>query len=85
MNKTLSIIRIAALVILSSAAVILLCFRGHQETSFAASLAVKAAGFAAGYAAYRLYAKWRKTDALIAKYDKWCEEGPDAPNPMRLD
>lgn len=85
MNMTLSIIRSAVLLVLSTAALILICGEDTPEASLSAFFIAKGLGLAAGYATIRLYKRWSVSDALIAKYDKWCEKGMDAPNPMRID
>lgn len=45
----------------------------------------KAIALGAGYATYRLYERWRKTDKWIMKYDKSCEEAIEQPNPLYID
>lgn len=76
--KITSIIRIAILLSLS-----MVCFLGILSEPEAEDLGIwtlgfllsKGIGFLAGYATYRLYMVWSKTDKWIAAYDVWSVKG----------
>lgn len=68
MNKTISIIRIALLLILVSAAALLFLGEEQDENELTFLLHVlidKAAAVALGYTAYRLWRRWIKTDQWL--------------------
>jgi hypothetical protein len=77
MNMTTSILRISALIALFTVAFIGILSVPYDDskTWFSDFIWSKLIGFAAAYACGTLYVKWRKTDKLIAAYDKWSEKG----------
>lgn len=70
MNRQ-SIIRMAVLLALAMTAIIgILC---TVETMGQVVL-TRTIGVAAALGAHRLYQQWKKTDPLIAAYDRWCDK-----------
>lgn len=70
MNRQ-SIIRMVALLALAMTAIIgLLC----EAESITAIVATRAIGVAAALGAHRFYKQWKRTDPLIAAYDRWCDK-----------
>lgn len=87
MNKTISIIRLSILFILSSIALIFLFVEEQDEnmlTFFLHILFDKAFAFALFYYVGRLYKRWSKVDPWLKAYDKMCDEVMDNPNPTQL-
>lgn len=75
MKTMRSIYRIAVLAALSAVAFIGVFSEPADGSGEAAFLAPKLAGFAAAYAACRLYARWRSIDRWLSAYDAWCNRG----------
>lgn len=76
MKQAISIIRITILMLLFFIAFIFLFGEEQDENLSAWFMHVifdKSIAVIAGYAGYRLYEHWRKTDEWIAAYDKWSE------------
>lgn len=88
MNKTISIIRIAILFVLSGIAMIFL-FGEEQDANLATwmfrFLVDKAFAFVLIFNIARLYKRWSKIDPWFIAYEKKCNEAMDAPNPMYID
>ena len=72
-DMTKTILRILVLVLLTAAAAVALLSSPHDSSAtwWQDLLLSKAIGSAAVYAAFRLYRRWRKTDPLIAAYDRY--------------
>jgi len=75
MSKTITIIRVAAIFALGTAAMFGIFSVPHEDlpplTWTLALLLSKVAGGLAAYAAYKLYSSWRD-DILFMKLEKWC-------------
>ena len=87
MNKTISVIRLAILIILFSVAVVFLFGEEQDEATFDFLLHVfvdKALAVAMFYYVGRLYKRWSKVDPWLKAYDKMCDEVMDKPNPTQL-
>jgi len=88
MNKTISIIRICILFILSSLAFIFI-FGEEQDENLSAFFfhVIVDKGLGIGLCFYigRLYKRWSKVDPWLMAYDKMCDEVMEKPNPMCLD
>lgn len=85
MNIKLSFIRIAILVILMGASLLLIINIEDDESTLAFVLHAlfdKGFGFLGFYIFHLLYTKWSKIDPWIKAYDKYSKKGLDAPNPM---
>ena len=85
MNKTISIIRICILFVLSGLAMIFIFGEEQEENILAFLLHVivdKALGIALCYYIARLYKRWSKIDPWLMAYDKMCDEVMEKPNPM---
>lgn len=88
MNKTISIIRICILFVLSGLAMILIFGEEQDENILAFLLHVivdKALGIGLCFYIGRLYKRWSKVDPWLMAYDKMCDEVMEKPNPMCLD
>ncbi len=84
MNKTISVIRIAILFILSSLAFIFILGEEQDESLSAFFLHVivdKGLGIGLCFYIGRLYKRWSKVDTWLKAYDKMCDEVMDNPNP----
>lgn len=88
MNKTISIIRIAILFVLSDIAMIFL-FGEEQDANLGTwmlrFLVDKAFAFVLIFYIAQLYKRWSKIDPWFIAYEKKCNEEMDAPNPMYID
>lgn len=87
MNKTISVIRIAILFILSSLAFIFILGEEQDESLSAFFLHVivdKGLGIGLCFYIDRLYKRWSKVDTWLKAYDKMCDEVMDNPNPSQL-
>lgn len=87
MNRTISVIRIAIILILSSLAVFLILGEEQETSLFGFFIQVvldKATGIALFYCVGRLYRRWSKVDPWLIAYDKICDEVMDNPNPSQL-
>lgn len=83
MNKTLSIIRIAILFILSGLAFFFIFGEERNENVFAFLFHVivdKGLGIGLCFIIGRLYKLWRKDDPLLKAYDKMTDEATDNTN-----
>jgi len=87
MNKTISIIRIAILLVISTFAFIFLFGeeQGDDASALLRILVDKALAFAAFWYVGKLYKRWSKVDPWLMAYDKMCDEVLDKPNPMRIE
>lgn len=88
MNKTISIIRICILFVLSGLATIFIFGEEQDENTLAFLRHVmvdKALGIALCYYIARLYKRWSKVDPWLMAYDKMRDEVMEKPNPMCLD
>lgn len=87
MNKTISIIRIAILFVLSDIAMIFL-FGEEQDANFSAwvlrFIADKALAFVLIFCVARLYKRWSKVDHWIKVYDEMCDKVMEKPNPTKF-
>jgi len=87
MKKTISIIRIAILLAISTFAFIFL-FGEEQgdDAGFLLRIFVdKALALAAFWYVCKLYKRWSKVDPWLIAYGKMCDEVMDTPNPMRIE
>lgn len=87
MNKTISIIRVAILFILSGLAFILILGEEQDENVWAFFFHVivdKGLGIGLCFYIGRLYKRWSKIDPWLKDYDKMCDEVMDNPNPSQL-
>lgn len=87
MNKTISVIRLAILIILFSVAVVFLFGEEQDESLFSFTIhLIMDKAFALGLFYYvgRLYKRWSKVDPWLKAYDKMCDEVMDNPNPTQL-
>lgn len=87
MNKTISVIRIAILFILSGLAFIFIFGEEQDENVWAFFFHVivdKGLGIGLCFYIGRLYKRWRKVDPWLKAYDKMCDEAMDKPNPSQL-
>ena len=78
MNKTISVIRIAILFILSGLAFIFIFGEEQDENVWAFFFHVivdKALGIGLCFYIGRLYKRWSKVDPWLKAYDKMCDEG----------
>lgn len=85
MNKTISFLRIALLLTLFTAGLILLC--GEEQdldlATWTLHFLIDKSLCALSFLSFGLlYKRWSKTDHWIIAYNKWCEKGLDSPNPM---
>lgn len=88
MNKSISLIRIAILVVLFSVSIILIINIENDEPIWKFvihAILDKGLGFLGLYIFHLLYSQWSKIDPWIAAYDKYCKKGMDAPNPLRAE
>ena len=79
MTKSISIIRIAVLLGLAAAGMLLYFTEEHDTATLAFCLHVvldKALAIISIFVCIRLYKIWRRTDPWISAYDKWCDD-PD--------
>jgi len=78
MSKTITIIRVAAILAIGFVAVFGIFCTPNDNLPLPAwaftLLLTKIIGGIAAYIVYRLYATWRKTDALFIKIDEWCAD-----------
>lgn len=87
MNKTISVIRLAILFILSGLAFIFIFGEEQDENLSAFFLHVivdKGLGIALCFCIARLYKRWSKVDPWLKACDKMCDEIMDNPNPSQL-
>ncbi len=87
MNKTISVIRIAILFILSGLAFIFIFGEEQDENVWAFFFHVivdKGLGIGLCFYIGRLYKRWSKVDPWLKAYDKMCDEVMDKPNPSQL-
>lgn len=87
MNKTISIIRICILFVLSGLAMIFIFGEEQDESLFAWTIHFfidKALGIAACFVVARLYKHWCKIDPWIMACDKLCDDVMDNSNPNKL-
>lgn len=88
MNKTISVIRIAILFILSGLAFIFIFGEEQDENVWAFFFfhVIVDKGLGIGLCFYigLLYKRWRKVDPWLKAYDKMCDEVMDKPNPSQL-
>lgn len=87
MNKTISVIRIAILFILSGLAFIFIFGEEQDENVWAFFFHVivdKGLGIGLCFYIGRLYKRWSKVDPWLKAYDKMCDEAMDNPNPSQL-
>jgi len=85
MNKIISIIRIAILMVISSFAFIFLFGEESEDCSILQILVDKALAFAAFWYVGKLYKRWSKIDTWLMAYDKMCDDVMDKPNPMHIE
>lgn len=85
MNKIISIIRIAILLVISSFAFIFLFGEESEDCSILQILVDKALAFAAFWYVGKLYKRWSKVDPWLMAYDKMCDDVMDKPNPMYIE
>ena len=87
MNKTISIIRIAILLVLGCFAILFFFGEEQDETVFFFLFHVlvdKAIGLALFIYAGRLYKRWSKGDPWFKAYEKMLDEVMDKPNPSQM-
>lgn len=87
MNKTISVIRIAILFILSGLAFIFIFGEEQDENVWAFFFHVivdKGLGIGLCFYIGRLYKRWSKIDPWIMACDKLCDDIMDNPNPNKL-
>lgn len=87
MNKTISIIRICILFVLSGLAMIFIFGEEQDENNLAFLLHVivdKALGIGLCFYICSIYKRWSKVDPWLKAYDKMCDEVKDNPNPSQL-
>lgn len=87
MNKTISLIRIAILLVIGSIATVLIFCEEQDETIFDFLFHVlvdKVLGVAFIFYAGRLYKRWSKVDPWIKDYNKKLDEVMDKPNPTQM-
>lgn len=87
MNKTISVIRIAILFILSGLAFIFIFGEEQDENVWAFFFHVivdKGLGIGLCFYIGRLYKRWSKVDPWLKAYEKMCDEVMDNPNPSQL-
>lgn len=87
MNKTISVIRIAMLFILSGLAFMLIFGEEQDEalSSFIFNVIVdKGMGIGLCFIVGLLYRGWSRVDPWLKAYDKMCDEVMDNPNPSQL-
>lgn len=87
MNKTLSLIRITILLVLSIIAVT--CLLGNELTGnpviwLLLFVVSKTIAIGACLAIARLYRRWSKIDPWFIAYDRMCDEVMDSSNPAKL-
>lgn len=88
MNKTISIIRICILFVLSGLAIMFIFGEEQDENTLAFLLHVivdKAIGIGSIFFIARLYKRWSKVDPWLMAYDKMRDEVMEKPEPMCLD
>lgn len=88
MNKTISVIRIAILFILSGLAFIFIFGEEQDENVWAFFFHVivdKGLALAAFWYGGKLYKRWSKIDPWLKAYDKKCDEVMKAPNPCCIE
>lgn len=86
MNKTISIIRIAILVVVGCLAILFLFGEEQDENVLAFlfhAIVDKTLGIALFFLGGRLYKRWSKVDPWIKAYDKMIDEVMDKPNPTK--
>jgi len=78
MSKTITIIRVAAILAIGFVAVFGIFCTPNDNLPLPAwaftLLLTKIVGGFAAYVFYRLYETWRKTDAFFIKLDEWCAD-----------
>lgn len=87
MNKTISIIRIAILLVLGCFAILFFFGEEQDETVFFFLLHVlvdKTLGIAIIIYTGRLYKRWSKVDPWLIAYEKMIDEVMDKPNPSQM-
>lgn len=84
MNKRISVIRIAILFVLFTAAMLFLFGQEPEDSFFFRIIVDKALAFGLFYYVGKLYKRWSKVDPWLKAYDKMCDEVMDKPNPSQL-
>lgn len=87
MNKTISIIRIAILIVVGCLSILFIFGEEQDETIFDFLFHVlvdKTLGIALIIYTGRLYKRWSKVDPWLKAYEKMLNEVMDKPNPSQM-